>query len=106
MKLIKSTFLILVPTISLGLISCAPPTVGEQLLAQGGTGAHALGEKWNLGEQLVADGKSMRNKGEDMISDGQKLVSKAEARTNEGKKMQKEAETEAIQAGYLKNRGN
>ena len=107
MKSNQTALTLFLPAFCVGMIGCvSQPTVGDRLMAEGGTGSRALGERWNLGQQLVVEGEKLQDKGEDMISDGKKMVNKGEARISEGQKIQAEAQAEATRAGYLKKPAN
>ena len=80
---------------SLMLLSCAAPTVGDQLTNHPDGAAKALGGEWNRADKLV-------NEGEDMVKKGKKLVAKGNDQIGEGELLKSQTESAARKSGFLK----
>jgi hypothetical protein len=85
-------FLLSIIALCVVITACSSePTVGDQIVAQG-KGTAAIGNKWNQGSQMVANGQAMGNKGRQQIKDGQKMIADGDNMVVRGKAMMAEAE--------------
>lgn len=82
--LIRATLVVLAASV---LSACAskpdPNSFGGRLLQEGGDVA-SIGERWNDGQAMIAEGREMIEDGEDEISAGRKLIKRGESRIDDG----------------------
>ncbi len=107
MKKINVIALSLICVLISACTTAPEPTRGDLIKAQGAEFSR-IGEKWNKGETMIADGNAMIKAGKKEVSRGEDLVESGETKIEKGQSMIKKGKTmktEADQALELRNNG-
>lgn len=90
--MLKSTVTIISISLISTLIGCSsPPTIGQQMIAQG-SDTQVWGEKWQDGQSLVDKGNKKIKHGKKLIASGKDEVSDGKNMVKKGKKIMKKSE--------------
>ena len=105
MRQLQTAFLILG---CLAVTACASdpePTKGD-IIKMRGAEYTKIGEKWNAGEAMIAEGNALIKRGKADIKKGKKLINSGEDQVEDGERMVKKgrnAKAEAEEAFDLKS---